>query len=106
MEINWTPQAIDSLIETIHFIHDHLGNNVARKIRLMIEKKVGLLAENPLLGKVAEEYAFNQTEFRFLIINKKCKVFYFINDGCVHIVLVWDNRQDIMGLKKLLNEKD
>ena len=38
--------------------------------------------------------------------SEKCKVFYFINDGCVHIVLVWDNRQDIIGLKKLLNEKD
>lgn len=43
MEINWTPQAIESLIETIHFIHDHLGNNVARKIRLMIEKRWGYL---------------------------------------------------------------
>lgn len=52
MEINWTPRAIDSLIETVRFVDSHFGKRVAQNIRFRIEKSVNVLVENPLAGKI------------------------------------------------------
>jgi hypothetical protein len=35
MEINWTPQAIDSLIETVRFVDCHFGKRIAQDIVLL-----------------------------------------------------------------------
>ena len=43
MEINWTPRAIDSLIETVRFVDSHFGKRVAQNIRFRIEKSVNVL---------------------------------------------------------------
>jgi hypothetical protein len=53
MEINWTPRAIDSLIETVRFVDSHFGKRVVQNIRFRIEKSVNVLVENPLAGKIA-----------------------------------------------------
>ena len=53
MEINWTPRAIDSLIETVRFFDSHFGTRVAQNIRFRFEKSVYVLVENPLAGKFA-----------------------------------------------------
>lgn len=102
MEINWTPRAIDSLIETMRFISYHFGMDVGRKVCLMIEKRVEMLLQNPFMGKVDQENSTDQIEFRFIVINKRSKVYYFIHEDCIHIVLVWDDRQNIISLAELL----
>lgn len=51
MEINWTPQAIDRLIETVRFVDCHFRKRVAQNIRFRTEKSVNMLMENPLAGK-------------------------------------------------------
>ncbi len=102
MEINWTPQAIDSLIETVGFVDCHFGKRVAQNIRFRIEKRVNMLMENPLAGKIAEEFSSDRLEIRFIVINKRSKVFYIVNEECIHILLVWDTRQNIVLLKDLL----
>lgn len=52
MEINWTPRAIDSLIETVRFVDSHFGKRVAQNIRFRIEKSVNVLVENPWQEKL------------------------------------------------------
>lgn len=105
MGINWTPWAIDSLIETVRFIDYHFGKRVAQNIRFRIEKSVGVLIENPLAGKVAKEFSSDRMEIRFIVINKRSKVFYTLNEECVHILLVWDTRQNVILLNGLLTLK-
>lgn len=101
MEISWTPQAVDSLFETIHFIHLHFGDKVAYRIRKLIEKRVEGLAVYPELGKIDETYSSELIKIRFIVVNRRSKVFYFVQEEIIHIVLVWDNRQDICVLNRL-----
>lgn len=57
MEMNWTPQAIDRLIETVRFVDCHFRKRVAQNIRFRTEKSVNMLMENPLAGKIAEKFS-------------------------------------------------
>ena len=75
MEIIWTKKAIESFKEL----------------------------RNPLLGKEYESSNLLKYEFRFFVINKKTKVFYFIQGEFVYIVLVFDVRQDIRRIHEMLS---
>lgn len=61
------------------------------------------LLRNPLLGKVYESSNLLKYEFRFFVINKQTKVFYFIQGEFVYIVLVFDVRQDIRRIHEMLS---
>lgn len=65
MGINWTPRAIDSLIETVHFIDYHFGKRVAQNIRFRIEKSVGVLIENLWQERLLKN--FRQTGWKFVL---------------------------------------
>ena len=75
MEIIWTKKAIESFKEL----------------------------RNPLLGKEYESSNLLKYEFRFFVINKQTKVFYFIQGEFVYIVLVFDVRQDIRRIHEMLS---
>ena len=62
-----------------------------------------IFCENPLLGKVYESSNLLKYEFRFFVINKQTKDFYFIQGEFVYIVLVFDVRQDIRRIHEMLS---
>ena len=66
-------------------------------------RRVNDLLRNPLLGKEYESSNFLKYEFRFFVINKQTKVFYFIQGEFVYIVLVFDVRQDIRRIHEMLS---
>ena len=66
-------------------------------------RRVNDLLRNPLLGKEYESSNLLKYEFRFFVINKQTKVFYFIQGEFVYIVLVFDVRQDIRRIHEMLS---
>ena len=88
MEIIWTKKAIESFKELAFYLNSSFGKDIAVSI----------------VGKVTRRATdLLQYEFRFFVINKQTKVFYFIQGEFVYIVLVFDVRQDIRRIHEMLS---
>ena len=103
MDVIWTIPAENSLAETIRYIRLRTGDATARKVWQMIREQVDLLSTNPHMGKVDQDLSSPKYQFRFIIVNKRSKVYYFIENDFLYIALVRDTRQDIRTLKALLS---
>ena len=98
MEVIWTKKAIESFKELAFYLNNSFGKDITASIIGKVTRRVNDLLRNPLLGKEYESSNFLKYEFRFFVINKQTKVFYF-----VYIVLVFDVRQDIRRIHEMLS---
>lgn len=102
MEIVWTKKAIESFKELAFYLNNSFGRRVSASVIGNVISNVNDLVLNPSRGKKYESDRNLKFEFRFFIINKQTKVFYFIQGEFVYIVLVFDVRQDIQKVQELL----
>ena len=103
MEVIWTKKAIESFKELSFYLDNSFGKDITASIIGKVTRRVNDLLRNPLLGKEYESSNFLKYEFRFFVINKQTKVFYFIQGEFVYIVLVFDVRQDIRRIHEMLS---
>ncbi|WP_289005608.1 type II toxin-antitoxin system RelE/ParE family toxin [uncultured Parabacteroides sp.] len=103
MDVIWTSPAEKSFAETLYYIRLRTGDASARKAWQMIRKQVGLLAFNPYMGKVDPDLSDENHQYRFIVVNKKSKVYYFIQEDFLYIALVKDTRQDLRNLREILS---
>ena len=103
MEVIWTKKAIESFKELAFYLNNSFGKDITASIIGKVTRRVNDLLRNPLLGKEYESSNFLKYEFRFFVINKQTKVFYFIQGEFVYIVLVFDVRQDIRRIHEMLS---
>ena len=85
------------------YLNNSFGRDITASIIGKVTRRVNDLLRNPLLGKEYESSNFLKYEFRFFVINKQTKVFYFIQGEFVYIVLVFDVRQDIRRIHEMLS---
>ena len=103
MEIIWTKKAIESFKELAFYLNNSFGKDITTSQVGKVTRRVNDLLRNPLLGKEYESSNLLKYEFRFFVINKQTKVFYFIQGECVYILLVFDVRQDIRRIHEMLS---
>lgn len=103
MDIIWTAPAKKSLFETVHYVRRRMGSKIARDVQTLIVEQVNLLRLNPYMGKSEKDFSTDRFNFRFVVINKRSKVYYFVEDEYIYIVLVWDTRQSLELLKERLS---
>lgn len=103
MDVIWTSPAEKSLAETLYYVRLRTGDAAARKVWSMIREQADLLSVNPYMGKVDSDLSSVKHQYRFIIVNKRSKVYYFIENNFLYIALVRDTRQDIRTLKDLLS---
>ena len=77
------------------YLNNSFGKDITTSIIGKVTRRVNDLLRNPLLGKEYESSNLLKYEFRFFVINKQTKVFYFTQGEFVSLVLVFDVRQDI-----------
>lgn len=103
MDVIWTTPAEKSLAETIYYVRLRNGDLVARKVWQMIREQSELLSSNPYMGKVDPDLSSKKHLYRFIIVNRRSKVYYFIENDFLYIALVRDTRQDVSKLRDLLS---
>ncbi|MBK5194442.1 MAG: type II toxin-antitoxin system RelE/ParE family toxin [Proteiniphilum sp.] len=103
MEIIWTKTGKDSLKATLKFIKLNFGDAIARNIRNEIETQTNLLSLHPFMGKKDSIHSSSTKTFRYIIIKRRSKLYYYLQSNVVYIVLVWDVRQDIKSLRRSLD---
>ena len=103
MDVIWTSPAEKTLTETLHYVRLRTGDATARKVWLMIRQQVELLSSNPYMGKVDPDLSSAKHQYRFIVVNKRSKVYYFIEEDRLYIALVRDTRQDLQTIKETLS---
>jgi len=76
MQINWSPCAIEALLETADYIRQ-FSIFSAKKFYVAIKEKVKLLENQPFIGKKGEELP----EYREFLVHKNYKICYHIENS-------------------------
>ena len=100
-EVRWTRTAIRTLQETSDFILDIWNQKVNQDFIDQLEYRITQLRRNPELGP-----AYQDTNYRKLIIHKTVSLFYVNNPNYLKLLVIWDNRQDPAKLLKRLTDAD
>lgn len=80
MDVIWTFPAEKSLQVTLSYIRLRTGDASARKVWQMIRKQAELLSSNPYMGKVDHDLSKGKRQFRFIIINKKSRLYVSVQN--------------------------
>jgi plasmid stabilization system protein ParE len=95
----WTPIAKESLSQVIEFLSQLWSDRIVDEFLDQLDYRISQLQNNPELAP-----AFQQSEFRQLLIHKTVSLFYKDHPNHVRLLLVWDNRQDPAELLKKLED--
>jgi len=96
-KIIWSPDANLDFYNILEYYHKRNGNKTySRKLYIRIRKSVRLLKKHPFLGVQTDDENIR------CMIEGDYAVFYKIVEESIHILSVWDCRQDpeTLTLKK------
>ena len=102
MQVILLPKALSRLDEIYNWLKLNVGENSAVKTYNAILDELGILEQHPKVAAVEPILEDLPKEFRSLIINKKFKAVYYIDEqrGMVFVATIWDCRQDTQRLRK------
>jgi len=76
MQVNWSPCAIEALMEAADYIKQFsIGRS--QKFYMTIKEKVELLGKQPFIGKKYERHP----EYREFLVHKNYKIYYHIENS-------------------------
>ena len=104
MQIEWSEQSRSDLREILSYVGINFGRRNAEDVLSDIRERTELLKDFPNLGKVFVKDPELGITYRSLTA-KLNKLVYFVDNETITIVTVWQSRQDIGRLKKLIKEK-
>jgi len=76
MQVNWSPCAIEALLETADYIKQ-FSIDRAQKFYTTIKEKVNLLENQPFIGKKYERHP----EYREFLVHKNYKIYYHLENS-------------------------
>ena len=93
-EIKWHSSAREHLRKIFDYYYDNVSDEVAYSILGSVLKAVQGLERVPRKGALELLLEGRKYEYRRLVIRKNYKVIYFLVGDEVHIVAIWDVRQN------------
>lgn len=105
MVIIWMPEALEVLESIRKYLHENDAPRAAAKVIGQLRSHAGDLANNPNMGIVEPLLAEDPTGYRSLIVGKRYKLIYAIEDETIYIDTVYDCRQNPSQLRRMLNKK-
>jgi plasmid stabilization system protein ParE len=88
--IFYTPRSKETLSSVYNFIQNKFGAASADKFVTKAEKTIALIAEHPLMFKASSI----DENVRVGLITKQTSLFYRVTDTSIHLLFLWDNRQE------------
>lgn len=94
MVINWTAKAKTHLSRIYNYYQTVANSRTAKKMVRSIVASVKLLRQNPRMAAIEPLLSDFPQLFRSLVVEDHYKVVYYVEDETIHIVTVFDSRQD------------
>jgi len=101
MIIQWTQKAENQLDEIFDFIKVESEISAVRIYNQILDE-VEILAKFPNIAPVEPLLENEPITYRSLLVKRRYKVVYFVNDKLIYIVAVFDCRQNPDKLKKYI----
>ena len=100
-EINWQPLSELMFSEEIHFISRKWNQFEAEKFALLVLENLERLSKNVTIGIYKTKYNCYS-----LVISKQTTLYYKIieNKAQIDLILFWNNKQNSIFLKTMLQE--
>lgn len=105
MVVIWMPEALETLENIRLYLHKNDAPRAAAKLVQKLRKQSGHLANNPELGIKEPLLAEEPEGYRSLIVSKRYKLIYFIENETVYIDAIYDCRQHPYKLRHILKKK-
>lgn len=90
MVIIWGDLAKQTLHETVNYYKENISYTTAQNIKRQIVERTRQLKIFPYSGSI--ELSYNNITFRYLVVSHY-KIYYYVSDDRIHIIVVWDTRQ-------------
>ena len=71
--------------------------SAAEALTTKIEKKIGLLSDNPHLGQIPKEEELAKLSYRYLVV-ENCLIFYIIERRSIYIHRILHGARDYLSL--------
>jgi plasmid stabilization system protein ParE len=92
----WSEEALENLKGIIEYLEKNWTTREIRKFAQLLDKNLNLIKVNPQTFPKSD----HSIDFRRAVISKQVSIFYQIENQVVHVISVFDNRQNPNRLKK------
>src|ERR1700759_5143365 len=86
----YAPEFRETLTSVYNFIQNKFGDKPADKFIKKAEKTISLIAEQPFMFKSSPI----DENVRVGLITKQTSLFYRVTQTEIHLLFLWDNRQE------------
>lgn len=90
LEIRWTDNALEDYKSIIHYLVTNWSQTTARKFIDLAESRIQTLALFPAIGISSSK----EPGVRSIVLTKKNKLYYRVNDSKLEILGIFDTRQN------------
>ena len=94
MNILWTKKAIDGWQEVADYILAEFGKDAFLSFEQRTNEAEKTIALMPNIGSIEWSDTTNKVVFRYITINKRSKILYYIGNDVIYIVDFWDVRKN------------
>jgi addiction module RelE/StbE family toxin len=91
----WSDEALQNLKSIIAYLEARWTDREIKKFARLLDRNLELIIENPQIFPKSG----HSNEFRRSVISKQVSLYYRVEDQIIHIVSVFDNRQNPNRLK-------
>lgn len=89
IKVEWSLEARLDLIDILEFYLKRNGNSIySRKLSVLINKRIKLLASNPFLGKQTDDPSIRA------LVTGDYQIIYELTEKLILIIMIWDCRRD------------
>lgn len=100
--IHWEKEALTVMRKIFDWYLEEMGSRAANKFRNGIIEAVNTLEVCPTIGKIEPLLAHREKCYRSFAEHSNHKIIYFVENGIVHISYIWDNRQSLSKIDRLV----
>jgi plasmid stabilization system protein ParE len=92
----WSNEALENLKGIIEYLQKNWTTREIKKFARLLDKNLNIIKDNPEIFPKSDQ----SENFRRAVISKQVSIFYKIESHVVHVISVFDNRQNPIRLKK------
>lgn len=92
----WSDEALENLKGIIEYLEKSWTTREIKKFARLLDKNLNLIKDNPQTFPRSDQ----SEDYRRAVISKQVSIFYRNENQVVHIISVFDNRQNPNRLKK------
>ncbi len=104
MVVKWNKDAQIRIREIFDYYYDVVGQKTAMKITSTLRDSVDSLGRMPLKAPIELSLEDEPEKYRSLVILRRYKAVYYVEDETVIVVDIWDCRQSPAKLKTRVTE--